>query len=415
MNPVATDLTRPVRRAPRARARAALAMTGPAFVAAVAYIDPGNVATNTTSGARYGYLLVWVVVLANVMAMLIQYLSAKLGIATGRNLPELCREQYPRPVRLGLWIQAELVIIMTDLAEIVGGAVALNLLFGLPLVTGGVITGLFLLLVLAVRIRGHDVFPVVVIGLLGVVFLAFGYQALALPVAHDGFLAGLVPRFADGDSVLLAAGIVGATVMPHAIYLHSALTQDLPAERRRPARRAALRVTRWDVVVAMSLAGCVNLAIMVGGTALPRAAGESLAGAHSWFTAEAGTSAGVVFGIALLASGLASSCVGVYTGQIVMQGFIRRRLPLWLRRAVSMLPPLALLGLGMDPTLALVLSQVALSFGIPFALIPLILLTNRADVMGELVNRRRTTVAATLAAALILTLNAGLLGTLFFG
>jgi manganese transport protein len=409
MNSVATLPTRSP--APdRGRLRAGLAMTGPAFIAAVAYIDPGNVATNITAGAKYGYLLLWVVVLANVMAMLIQYLSAKLGIATGRNLPEMCRERYPRPVRLGLWIQAELVIIMTDLAEIVGGAVALNLLFGLPLVAGGVLTGLGLLLILSLRVRGRDGFPAVVIGLLGVVFLAFLYQALRLPVSHDGFLAGLRPHFAGGESVLLAAGIVGATVMPHAIYLHSALTQDLPADRRQRSRRDALRATRWDVVVAMTMAGVVNIAIIVAGTALPVGSGDSLELAHAAFSVSSGQLTGVVFGVALLASGLASSCVGVYSGQIVMQGFIRRRLPLWLRRGVSMAPPLVLLGAGMDPTLALVLSQVALSFGIPFALVPLVLLTSRGDVMGAMVNRRATVMLAVTATALILSLNVYLLG-----
>jgi manganese transport protein len=388
-------------------------MAGPAFVAAVAYIDPGNVATNITAGAKYGYLLLWVVVLANAMAMLIQYMSAKLGIATGRNLPELCRERYSRPVRLGLWAQAELVIIMTDLAEIVGGAVALNLLFGLPLVTGGVLTGLGLLAILSLRVRGHDGFAPVVVGLLGIVFAAFVYQVLRLPVAHEGFAAGLVPGFGDDGSILLAAGIVGATVMPHAIYLHSALTQDIPDASPERSRRRALRVTRWDVIVAMSLAGVVNIAIMVAGTALPMAAGESLATAYASFGSVAGQFTGVVFGVALLASGLASSCVGVFTGQIVMQGFLRRGIPLSVRRGVSMLPPLALLAFGMDPTLALVLSQVALSFGIPFALVPLILLTRREDVMGSLVNARRTTVLAVAAATLIIVLNGYLLAVAF--
>jgi manganese transport protein len=405
-------VTLPARRpAPeRGRLRAGLAMTGPAFIAAVAYIDPGNVATNITAGAKYGYLLLWVVVLANAMAMLIQYLSAKLGIATGRNLPEMCREAYPRPVRLGLWVQAELVVIMTDLAEIVGGAVALNLLFGLPLLVGGVITGVGLLVILALRVGGREAFPAVTIGLLVTVFLAFLYLALALPVSRVGFADGLVPGFAGPDSVLLAAGIVGATVMPHAIYLHSALTQRLPDQRPHRSRRNALQATRWDVVVAMSLAGAVNISIMVAGTALPRVAGESLEGAHQWFGAITGTSAGVVFGIGLLASGFASSCVGVYTGQIVMQGFIHRQIPMWVRRGVSMTPPLLILGLGMDPTLALVLSQVALSFGIPFALIPLVLLTSRTDVMGTMVNRRLTVVLASTATALILVLNVYLLG-----
>jgi manganese transport protein len=410
-----TSLAWPVRQAApvRVRLRTALAMAGPAFVAAVAYIDPGNVATNTMAGATYGYLLLWVVVAANVMAMLIQYLSAKLGIATGRNLPELCRREYPRTVSLCLWMQAELVVIMTDLAEIVGGAVALRLLFGLPLVTGGLVTGAALLAVLALRVRGREVFPAVTIGLLAVVFLAFTYQALRLPVVHDGFLAGLTPRFGDQASVLLAAGIVGATVMPHAIYLHSALTQGLPGPGEWRSRFRALRVTRFDVVVAMTLAGVVNIAIMVAGTALPAAAGATLERAHASFSALSGPSTGIVFGIGLLASGLASSCVGVYTGQIVMQGFLRRGIPLSVRRGVSMLPPLALLAFGMDPTLALVLSQVALSFGIPFALVPLILLTRREDVMGSLVNARRTTVLAVAAATLIIVLNGYLLAVAF--
>ena len=415
--PTVTDLAGPVRRAAPApgRLRTALGMAGPAFVAAVAYIDPGNVATNTAAGARYGYLLLWVLVLANATAMLIQYLSAKLGIATGCNLPELCRREYPRPVRLCLWVQAELVVIMTDLAEIIGGAVALNLLFGLPLVAGGLATGAGLLAVLALRLRGRDAFPAVTIGLLAVVFLAFGYLALRLPVAHAGFLAGLVPRFGDRASVLLAAGIVGATVMPHAIYLHSALTQGLPGPGEWRSRFRALRVTRWDVAVAMTLAGVVNVAIMVAGTALPVTAGRSLADAHASFTALSGQATGVVFGLGLLASGLASSCVGVYTGQVVMQGFLRRGVPLGLRRAVSMLPPLVLLAFGLEPTVALVLSQVVLSFGIPFALVPLVLLTRRRDVMGPLVNRRATTVCAVVATGFVVALNVCLLVILFTG
>ncbi|MGV9385072.1 Nramp family divalent metal transporter [Nonomuraea sp. NPDC003707] len=419
MNPIGTEIQRPVRPAPiRTRLRAVrggLGLVGPAFVAAVAYIDPGNVATNLTAGAKYGYLLLWVVVLANIMAMLVQYLSAKLGIATGRNLPEMCRSRYSRPVRLALWVQAELVIIMTDLAEIVGGAVALNLLFGLPLVIGGLITGVGLLVILMMRIRGRQGFQPVVIGLLAVVLLAFVYQTLRLPVATTGFVAGLVPGFAGGESVLLAAGIVGATVMPHAIYLHSALTQALPGAEggTRGPRRRALQVTRWDVVVAMAMAGAVNISIIVVGTALSPKAGESIEAAHASFSTTSGHLAGVIFGIALLASGLASSCVGVYTGQIVMQGFIRRQIPIWLRRSVSMLPPLLLLGLGLDPTLALVLSQVVLSFGIPFALIPLVLLTGSRRVMGEMVNRRITTVLAGAVATLIVSLNVYLLAVTF--
>ncbi|MBO2453795.1 Nramp family divalent metal transporter [Actinomadura barringtoniae] len=400
--------------------RRGLALAGPAFIAAVAYIDPGNVATNVSAGAKYGYLLLWVVITANVMAMLVQYLSAKLGIATGRNLPELCRERCSRPVRIGLWLEAELIVIMTDLAEIIGGAVALQLLFGLPLPVGGVITGAGLLLILALRVRDRAVFPAVVMGLLAVVALAFAYQAFRLPVAGDGVAGGLVPGFGGSESVLLAAGIVGATVMPHAIYLHSALTQDLPGEgtsSARPgagaARRRALRATRWDVIVAMSLAGFINITILVAGTALAASDGESLEVAHEAFGVLSGPAIGIAFAVGLLASGLASACVGVYTGQIVMQGFVKRRIPLWVRRVVSMAVPLVLLSAGLDPMLALVLSQVVLSFGIPFALVPLLLLTRDRGVMGDMVNRRLTTALATVVATLIIALNLFMLVTLF--
>jgi manganese transport protein len=403
VNSIATAVqTAPTRRIIRIRSVAGL--TGPAFVAAIAYVDPGNIATNITAGSRYGYLLLWVVVAANAMAMLVQYLSAKLGIATGRSLPELCRERYRSPVRIGLWLQAELVIVMTDLAEIVGGAIAFRLLFGLPLIAGGLLTGAGLLMIL--YRRG---FQPMVIGLLTVVLLAFLYQALCLPHGASGsagFTSGLLPRFAGGDSLLLAAGIVGATVMPHAIYLHSALTQRLPATE---SRRRLLRATRWDVLVAMTLAGVVNVAILVAGTSLSSSAGMSLSSAHAAFTAQSGRFMGVVFGIALLASGLASAGVGVFSGQVVMQGFIQRRIPMWVRRAVSMVPPLVLLGLGLNPTLALVLSQVVLSFGIPFALVPLLMLTSSRTVMEGLVNRRLTTVLAGAVTALVLTLNGWLI------
>jgi manganese transport protein len=405
----------------RAAIRSVVGLAGPAFIAAIAYVDPGNVATNIAAGSRYGYLLLWVVILANAMAMLVQYLSAKLGIATGRNLPELCRDRYRRSVRLGLWVQAELVIVMTDLAEIVGGAIAVHLLFGLPLLAGGVVTGVALLIVLSLQVRGHQGFQPVVIGLLGVVALGFVYQALRLPGGATGFASGMVPRFAGGDSVLLAAGIVGATVMPHAIYLHSALTQRLPAESSgleeqpsRESRRRALRVTRWDVLVAMSIAGLVNVAIIAVGTSVSAQAGTTLDSAHAAFAAQSGWLAGAVFAVALLASGFASASVGVYAGQVVMQGFIQRQIPLSLRRVVSMLPPLALLGLGMNPTLALVLSQVVLSFGIPLALVPLVMLTRRRDVMGVHVNRRPTTIVAWSCVLLISGLNVFLLYQQFF-
>ena len=411
----------------RTAIRSVVGLAGPAFIAAIAYVDPGNVATNIAAGSRYGYLLLWVVVLANAMAMLVQYLSAKLGIATGRNLPELCRERYRRSVRLGLWVQAELVIVMTDLAEIVGGAIAVHLLFGLPLLAGGVVTGVALLVVLSLQIRGHQGFQPIVIGLLGVVALGFVYQALRLPGDAAGFASGMVPRFAGGDSVLLAAGIVGATVMPHAIYLHSALTQRLPKESSgleeqeqssqtsQASRRRALRATRWDVLVAMSVAGLVNVAMIAVGTSVSAQSGTTLDAAHAAFAAQSGWLGGAVFAVALLASGFASASVGVYAGQVVMQGFIQRHIPLSLRRIVSMLPPLALLALGMNPTLALVLSQVVLSFGIPFALVPLLVLTSSPAVMRGLENRRTTTVLAIIVAALIIALNGCLLLLTFSG
>ncbi|MBB4703754.1 Nramp family divalent metal transporter [Sphaerisporangium siamense] len=382
-------------------------LMGPAFVAAVAYVDPGNFATNVESGARFGFLLLWVVLTANVVAMLLQYLSAKLGIATGRSLPELCRERYPRPVVWGLWLQAEVVVIMTDLAEFIGGAVALNLLFGLPMLQGGVLIAVASFVVLAVRSARHRRFEAAITALLAVVVGAFLYQTLSAPVPYGELAGGLAPRFDGAASVLLAAGIVGATVMPHAVYLHSALTQERFAGMGEPQRSILLRAQRFDVVLAMGVAGLVNMAMLVSAATLLRGTGTepTLHGAFDQFAESSGALTALLFGVALLASGLASSSVGVYAGQIVMQGFLRRRIPLWARRLVAVVPALAVLAFGVDPTHALVLSQVVLSFGIPFALVPLVLLTRRADVMGPWINRRATTLAAACASAVIITLN----------
>jgi manganese transport protein len=384
---------------------------GPAFVASIAYVDPGNFATNVQAGARYRYLLLWVVLLANGVAMLLQYLSAKLGIATGRSLPELCRTQYSKPVVWSLWVQAELVAVMTDLAELVGGAVALQLLFGVPLFTGGIMIALVSFLVLTMHSAGRRRLEATITGLLAVVTVAFVYETLHGRPLAGSVMAGFVPHFRGQDSVLLATGIVGATVMPHAIYLHSALTQErFPglAGINRRGRRGLLRVQRADVFVAMGIAGLVNLAMVVAAGAVlygRRGGTDTLHGAYTAFGQQAGTLAATVFAVALLASGLASSSVAMYAGQAIMQGFLRRKVPVAVRRLASVIPALAVLGLSADPTHALVLSQVVLSFGIPFALVPLILLTRQPELMAGWVNRTRTNVAAMTAAAVIISLN----------
>jgi len=402
----------------RGRLRYRLALLGPAFVAAIAYVDPGNFATNISGGARYGYLLLWVILVANLMAMLIQYLSAKVGIATGRNLPELCRERFPRKVSFGLWVQAELIAMATDLAEFVGAAIALNLLFGVPLFAAGLITAVIAFAILGLQARGYRRFEAVIVGLLGVILLGFLYDTLKIGPEASGVLGGFVPGFSGTESVLLATGILGATVMPHVIYLHSALTQDRIAPRDDDERRELLRFQRVDVLVAMGLAGLVNMAMLTIAAALFYGSSisvDSIEEAHAGFKALVGSGAALAFGLALLASGLASSSVGTYAGQVVMQGFIARTIPLAVRRLVTMTPALVVLALGLDPTRSLVFSQVVLSFGIPFALIPLLLLTRRREIMGALVNRRATTVAAGIVASLIIALNAFLLWQTFVG
>ncbi|HEY0813525.1 MAG TPA: Nramp family divalent metal transporter [Pseudonocardia sp.] len=389
--------------------RGALAFFGPAFVAAIAYVDPGNFATNFSAGANYGYLLLWVIVAANLIAMLIQTLSAKLGMATGRNLPELCFEAFPRPVTRLMWAQAELVAIATDLAEVIGGAIALNLLFGLPLFLGGVITGIVAFALLALQSRGYRPFELAIAGLLGVILLGFLATTLRIDVDGGALASGLVPRFDGTESLLLATGILGATVMPHVIYLHSALTTSRIRPRDVGERRFLMRRMQLDVVVGMGAAGLVNAAMLVIAAALfygsPIPDTNTLQGVHAGLARALDQPAAFAFALALLASGFASSGVGTYAGQVVMQGFIQRRIPLLVRRLLTLSPALVVLGMGLDPTHALVLSQVVLSFGIPFALVPLVLLTRRRDLMAELVNGRATTVVASLIAVLIIGLN----------
>jgi len=350
-------------------------LLGPALVAGVAYLDPGNVAANMTAGARYGYLLVWVVVAGNVMAWLIQYLSAKLGIVTGQSLPEILGVRIRRPLARRLyWIQAELVAMATDLAEIIGGAVALYLLFDLPLIWGGVITGVVSMIVLTIQTRrGPKTFERVIASLLLIIAIGFTAGVLVAPPDPGGLAAGLVPRFQGTDSVLLAASILGATVMPHAIYAHSALARDrFPLLAGRTGVRRLLTATRWDVTIALAIAGTVNLAILLlAASALQGIEGtDSLEGAYAALKDTLGIVVATIFAVGLLASGLASTSVGAYAGAEIMQGLLHIRVPLLLRRLVTLIPALLILGVGFDPTQALVLSQVVLSFGIPFASFP---------------------------------------------
>jgi manganese transport protein len=389
-------------------------MLGPAFVAAIAYVDPGNFATNIQGGARYGYLLLWVVLAANLMAMLIQYLSAKLGIVTDRNLPELCGDHYPRPVSWGLWIQAEAMAMATDVAEFLGAALGLNLLFHVPLLPAGFITGVIAFGLLELQRHGFRRFELAIIGLLGLIMLGFLYETVKIGPSASGAAHGLVPNLAGSGSVYLAVGIVGATVMPHAIYLHSALTKGRTPVRDDGERARVLRFERTDVIVALGIAGLVNLAMLAVAAKLFHGTPgwshvDTIRGAHAGFSHLVGGTAALAFAVALLASGVSSSSVGTYAGQVVMAGFLNRRISLFARRALTMAPALVVLGLGVGPTRALVLSQVVLSFGIPFALVPLVLLTRRRDVMGVHVNRPATTAAASAIAVLIAGLNVFLL------
>jgi len=393
---------------------------GPSFVAAVAYIDPGNFATNIAGGAKFGYLLLWVVLAANLVAMVVQTQSAKLGIATGKNLAELCRETFSRRTSIGLWLQAELVAMACDIAEVVGAALGLNLLFGIPLFPAGVIAGAGAFAILALQQKGFRRLEAAITALVGVVVASFAFELIeANPDGGEVAKHLFVPGFAGTESILLATGIIGATVMPHVIYLHSALTQRRVVGRSDEERRKILGFERVDVVIALSIAGAVNLSMMIVAAALFHGSGltgvDSIEGAFEGFKSLVSDRAATVFGIALLASGFASSSVGTMAGQVVMQGFIRRRIPIFLRRAITLAPALVVLGIGLNPTDALVGSQVVLSFGIPFALVPLLMIAAKKSVMGDLVNPRWLTAFAGVLAAMIIGLNVFLLQQVFFG
>ncbi|HEX3812000.1 MAG TPA: Nramp family divalent metal transporter [Mycobacteriales bacterium] len=410
------DLSPTERVLARGRFRGRIALFGPAFIAAIAYVDPGNFATNVQSGATYGYKLLWVVLAANLMAMPIQYLSAKLGIVTGRDLADLAGERVPRPVAWMLWFQAEIVAMATDLAEFIGAAIGMNLIFGVPLVYSALITAVVAFGVLALQNKGYRKFEIAVVAMLGIILAGFLYDTLRIGPDARGALHGLIPSFAGTDSLVLAVGIVGATAMPHVIYLHSALTAQRLSPRDDGERRKLLRFQRYDVLLALSIAGLINMAMLAIAAKLfyGHAHIDTIEQAHAGLTRMVGGAAALMFAVALLASGISSSSVGTYAGQVVMNGFIHLRISLALRRFVTMLPSIVLLAIGIDPTKALVFSQVLLSFGIPFALIPLVLLTGDRRIMGVHVNRRPITVLAWVVATLIVGLNLFLLGSRIF-
>jgi manganese transport protein len=397
-----------------------LPFIGPAFIAAVAYVDPGNFATNIAGGSRYGYTLVWVIVASNLMAMLIQTLSAKLGVATGRNLAEVCRDRFPRRVVIGLWIQAEAIAIATDLAEFLGAALGLHLLFGIALLPAAGVTAVCAFAILGLQRFGFRPFEaviavmVLVIGACYVVELFKAHPDLGAVGRH-----AVLPEFQGKGSVLLAVGILGATVMPHVIWLHSALMQDRIRTQNEEQKRRLMRFTRIDVVIAMVIAGLINVAMLVMAASTFFKTGhhhvESLETAHKTLEPLLGGAASALFAIALVASGLSSSAVGTLAGQVVMQGFIRRQIPIVVRRAVTMAPAFVVIGLGANPSRTLILSQVILSFGIPFALVPLVSFTARREIMGGLVNARATTAAAVVVAGVIIALNVFLLVQTFGG
>ena len=383
-------------------------------------MDPGNFATNISGGAQFGYLLLWVILCSNLMAMLIQSMSAKLGIATGKNLPEICRERFPKPVSLGLWVQAEVIAMATDLAEFIGAALALNLLFGVPLFPAGLITAVGAFAILALQRRGFRPLEAVISSMVGVIVIAFALQMFYAQPEGDRILAGLfTPQFAGTESVLLAAGILGATVMPHVIYLHSALTQRRVMGRTDEEKKKIFRFEQIDVVVAMAIAGTINASMLIMAAALFYSSGVTDVGdidiAFEQLGSQVSGFSATLFGVALLASGFSSSSVGTMSGQVVMQGFINRQIPLFLRRLITMAPALVVLAVGLNPSRALVISQVVLSFGIPFALIPLLIFCRNRNIMGVLTNHRLTTALATVVVTLIVSLNIFLLYQTFFG
>lgn len=398
----------------RGRWRVLITLFGPAFVASVAYVDPGNFATNFAAGSAHGYQLVWVIVMANAMAIVVQYLSSKVGLATGRSLPELCRDNYPRRTNTVLWVQAEIVAMATDLAEFIGASIGLYLIFGIPLLPAGIITAVVAFAILALEQRGYRKFELAIIAMLA--FVGAGFVYVFFATGHQDYralLGGLVPDLGGHGAAALTVGIVGATVMPHVVYLHSALQKNRIRADSAADRQVLLRYNKWDCVIGLGLAGVVNLSMLCIAAALFHSSGmtdvSDLDQVHAQLGAMVGGGAALAFAVALMASGLSSASVGTQAGQVVMAGFMNWQLPLFLRRAITMAPALVMLAIGVNPSEALVVSQIVLSFGIPFALIPLLLLTRRRSVMGDMVNRRATTAAMAAITVVITGLNLYLL------
>lgn len=390
--------------------RLTVSLIGPAFVAAIAYVDPGNFATNLSAGSEYKYLLLWVLILANAMASIVQYLSAKIGVITGKSLPEIVRDKLPRKARISYWLQAEVVAVSTDIAEVLGGSIALNLLFDIPLLLGGAITGVVSLILLSIQNKhGQKVFERVIIGMLLIIPIGFIAGLIAKPPIVGEVVGGLLPRFSGTDSLLLASGMIGATVMPHVVYLHSALTRDRHGKVPGSHAGKLLKATRIDVAIAMIIAGSINITMLLVaasaffGSDLPGL--DTIEGIHAAASTLISPTFATLFGISLLVSGFASTAVGCYAGAVIMDGLLQRKIPLLLRRLCTLIPALIILALEVDPTFALVLSQVVLSFGIPFAILPLILATSKRSIMGEHVNRKATNIAAWAIAGLIVILN----------
>jgi manganese transport protein len=393
--------------------RSAMLFAGPAVIASIAYMDPGNFATNIQAGAQYGYTLLWVVLMANVIAMLFQALSAKLGIVTGRNLAEMCREQFPAPVVLGMWGVSEIAAMATDLAEFLGGAIGLSLLFQMPLLVGMVITAIITYGILLIEGRGFRPMEMVIGGLVAVIALCYLAEMFIAPVSWGAAAVhSVLPKLPNAEALTVSVGIIGATVMPHAIYIHSGLTQNRAPSRNDTERRKLVRFSNREVLIALAVAGAVNMAMVIMASAAFHFGHSDIADiqtAYHTLTPLLGIGAAGVFLVSLMASGISSSVVGTMAGQMIMQGFVGFRIPVWLRRVITMIPAFVVIALGVNATWALVISQVVLSFALPIPMIALVLFTRRQDIMGEFANKRLTDVVAIVGTAIILCLNVVLL------
>jgi manganese transport protein len=408
-----TDAIREVLSGKRRGPGAVLLFAGPAVIASIAYVDPGNFATNIQAGAKYGYRLLWVVVLANLIAMLFQALSAKLGIVTNRNLAEVCREQLSRPLVLAMWVISEVAAMATDLAEFLGGAIGLSLLTGLPLSVGMVVTGVVTYGILVFEQRGFRLMEVIIGAMVATIALCYVVEVFIAPIAwREAAVHMIVPSLPSSEALMISVGIIGATVMPHAIYLHSGLTQGRAPARNKRERATLLRYSNYEVIVALAIAGCVNIAMVMMASAAFHQGHSDVAEietAYHTLTPLLGVAAASVFLVSLIASGVSSSVVGTMAGQLIMQGFVGFRIPLWVRRLVTMVPAFVVVALGVNATKALVISQVVLSLALPVPMIALVAFTRRSDIMGNFANGRLLHVVALASTLVVLALNAALL------